>query len=174
MRPWLSLSNVLSTSLLVAAVSSACVVPNDLNAELARARSLAQEGPTELTDTLSPAVARHEQALARRLEAIHRRHGRARPPATDLMLGELGAGAQQAFRASLRAPRCYTVLAVGLSNDQEIDLLLLDESGQELDADRRSTAWAAIEICPPAQEQIMIVVRMYRGQGPFALRVYGS
>ena len=90
------------------------------------------------------------------------------------MLGELGAGGTQAFSARLSSGRCYTLIVVGASADQELDMLLYSEDGQEVDRDLSSGSAASLEVCPPTDGVYRTVVRMYGGSGPFALQVYGS
>lgn len=115
-----------------------------------------------------------ETRLRERMARAHERMGRSRPASTSLVWGQLGTGQTQAFNATLTQGVCYTVIAAAATADQELDLVLYDHDGEEVER-VRSTEWAvALELCPPEQSLYRIVVRMYSGSGSFALQVFGS
>ncbi len=130
------------------------------------------EAGGRIQEFVPPSLERVRTRLLGRLDAAHERHGRGRPPATGATLGELGVGARQGFVVDLLRGRCYSILAVTASDDQEIDLALIDERGEEYE--RQSGHEAVVELCPTSDVSVRVLVRMYRGSGPFVIRVFGS
>lgn len=125
-------------------------------------------------DTLSPSLLRFRGRLETRLINAHRRVGRGRPAATEPALAELGPGGSIVFTTRLSQGRCYTIIVVGVAEDQEIDLFLSNEAGVELTRDLSPGNEATVEMCPTSDGAFRVLVRMYGGSGPFALQLFGS
>ena len=123
---------------------------------------------------IAPRLAKARPLLEARLVGAHRRLGRGRPAVASAVLGELGPGGQQAFVAPLRRGRCYIAIAVASSDDQELDLALLDADGLDVSRDTGPGSAAAVEVCPTADATYRLVVRMYGGSSAYALQLYGS
>lgn len=114
------------------------------------------------------------ERLAQRMERAHSRLGRGRPAVTDLVWSQLGAGQTQGFTLELSRGSCYTVIAACATEDQEVDLILNDRRGEELERRLPNGSATALEVCPATGGAFRLLVRMYSGSGAFALQVFGS
>ncbi len=135
---------------------------------------VAEPGILTGDDALSPQLVSKRPVLERRLSKAHARFGRGRPAVTRTVLGELGPGGEQVFNAHLIHDRCYSIIAVGISNDQVIDMVLLDQQGHEVEQDLGPGSTASLAVCLRHDARYQITIRMYRGHGAFAIRIYGS
>jgi len=148
-------------------------VPGD---EMSRTRAIPLEGvsATEGDTTSSPVAEATKRSALQSLSRAHGRSGRGRPAVTEAVIDELGAGGALAYAVTLHHGHCYSIIAAGISDDLDIDLSLRDAEGVEISRDQEPGSWATAEICPSVDARYEIRVRLYRGHGAFALRVYGS
>lgn len=90
--------------------------------------------------------------------------------------GELSEGGRSDHLAVLKAGHCYRIVAAGGEGVEDLDLFLYEPDGvqsqQDPGEDRYPALGVQAEICPYQPGAYRIQVHMYRGQGPFALRVY--
>jgi len=86
--------------------------------------------------------------------------------------GELGASDTRDFPISLEGGKCYAVLAVGDSGVRDLDLLLLDPQGREIDRDVEQDARPIVRVCPQTSGDYAIRVSMANGQGSFVYAPY--
>jgi len=93
-------------------------------------------------------------------------------PLGDPRSHELETEAHRDFSISLEGGRCYAVLAVGDNGVRNLDLLLLDGSGRELDRDYDSTTEAMVRVCPSADSELTVRVQMSEGAGRFIYATY--
>lgn len=142
--------------------------------ELLAPEGVSSPGRIRDEDTVSPSLLRFRRQLETRLINAHRRFGRGRPAATVPALGELGPGGAIAFTTRLSEGRCYTIIVVGVAEDQEIDVFLSTSAGVELSRDLSPGSQAHVDMCPTSDGEYRVLVRMYGGVGPFALQVFGS
>ncbi len=86
--------------------------------------------------------------------------------------GQLGEGESRDFPISLEGGKCYAVFAVGDGGVRDLDLLLLDPRGREIDRDIEQDARPIVRVCPERSGDYAIRVRMANGQGAFVYSPY--
>lgn len=167
-------------SFVVLALGSDCARPTPAvplmeNDELLQSNAgRANVGELDDPEIVPPALLRYRERMGVRMRDAHRRHGLARPPVVPVLLGELGPGGARGYRVSLSPGRCYSVIVAGESDDLEIDLELRNDEDDLLARDDSVGSIGHIEVCPQVRGQYRVIVRMYRGQGVFALQIFGS
>jgi hypothetical protein len=97
-------------------------------------------------------------------------------PATTLFRGTLETGQNQDYEAVLQPARCFKVIGVGAETVTDLDLFLFDPSGAQIQQDTASDAYPVLgltePICPEAQGNYRVQVRMFAGRGEFAVQVF--
>ncbi len=83
--------------------------------------------------------------------------------------GSLGEGSDAAIEQELAAGECYTFVALGSSGVDDLDVIVLDESGRELARDDTRDRQAAAHFCPEREGTHQIVVRMTEGDGEYTI-----
>ncbi|MCA9573889.1 MAG: hypothetical protein R3B40_06820 [Polyangiales bacterium] len=86
--------------------------------------------------------------------------------------GELTQGQTQDFGISLEGGKCYAILAVGDTGVRDLDLAVLDASGQAIDRDVEADARPVVRVCPERSGESRIQVRMASGGGAFRYVAY--
>ncbi|HEY8535452.1 MAG TPA: hypothetical protein VIL25_03350, partial [Vicinamibacterales bacterium] len=86
--------------------------------------------------------------------------------------GQLGTGETRNFGIQLEGGRCYAILAVGDSGVRDLDLLLLDPSGREVDRDLAQDARPTVRVCPERSGAYTMQVRMTDGAGSYVYAAY--
>lgn len=81
--------------------------------------------------------------------------------------GSLGRGEEAATAVDLTAGECVTFVALGEDGTTNIDLVVRDESGQELARDGTVDAQAATQFCAPRTASYQVVVVMADGSGGY-------
>ncbi|MCB9621724.1 MAG: hypothetical protein H6721_08830 [Sandaracinus sp.] len=98
-------------------------------------------------------------------------------PEPMVMRGELSRGQVQEHAVVLLGTHCYTFLGVAGADVRELDLLLVNPNGsvvfQDVDEGRRATLGLHEQICPDAAAQFEVRVRVFEGEGEYAVKVYG-
>lgn len=165
-------------AILAALLGAACATgasrwrePRDGEAPSAAATLVADGGPEP---AVMPRLGPDAEPLERRLAQAHSARGRGRPAATPMARGHLGAGQEQGFTLRLEAGACYTLLAVGGADEEDVDLVVFDADGEAVAEDFGRGAVAVAELCPEADAAFRAVVRMYGAPGGFAFQVFGS
>lgn len=83
--------------------------------------------------------------------------------------GSLPEGGVARFTTNLRAGDCYTIVAFGSEGVADLDVVVLDEAGAELAADRTQDQQAAAQLCPEVDGDYQVAVRMARGEGGYVV-----
>jgi hypothetical protein len=86
--------------------------------------------------------------------------------------GSLAAGANRNFEIQLEGGRCYAILAVGDAGVRDLDLLLLDGSGDEVDRDIANDPRPTVRVCPQRSGNFYMQVRMTEGAGSYFYAPY--
>lgn len=98
-------------------------------------------------------------------------------PDPIVMRGELRRGEVQEHVVVLLGTHCYTFLGVADDGVTELDLLLVNPAGsvvfQDVDEGRRATLGLHQQICPDGPAQFEIRVRVFAGEGSYAVKTYG-
>ncbi len=115
-------------------------------------------------------------AIAVRMAETASTHAEGLTPATPLLRGALGPGERQDFQAILVGRRCFRVLGVGTSTVIDLDLLLFDPNGvqvqQDTSADALPILGHAHPLCPERPGAYRIQARMLEGAGEFGVQVF--
>lgn len=85
---------------------------------------------------------------------------------------QLGTGETRNFEIQLEGGRCYAILAVGDTSVRNLDLLLLDPSGREVDRDIATDARPTVRVCPESSGNYYMQVRMTDGSGSYVYAPY--
>lgn len=83
--------------------------------------------------------------------------------------GSLPEGAEARVTTSLTAGTCYTILGLGTSGASNVDVVVLDASGNEVAHDTSADSHAAVQYCPTYAGDYTVAVRMVRGSGGYIL-----
>ncbi len=87
----------------------------------------------------------------------------------EISEGSLAEGGVARFTTQLRGGDCYTLVAFGGEGVANLDVVVLDETGTELAADRSQDSQAAAQFCPDVDGEYQIAVRMARGNGSYVV-----
>ena len=93
-------------------------------------------------------------------------------PYGDPSRGQLDQEAARDFEISLEGGKCYAILAVGDTGVHDLDLLLIDRGGRQVDRDVEQDARPVVRVCPERSGDFSMQVRMHRGQGGFVYAPY--
>lgn len=118
-------------------------------------------------------------ALARRLMRIQQRYLPLAEPISRLEEGTLEEGEKRSFRFNAigphsdTTPRCYHVFAVAGDDRADLDLTIYVDSNRRKGYDNQTDFYPMIRyFCPDGGTVARIELRMYRGRGPFAFRIF--
>lgn len=90
----------------------------------------------------------------------------------DQTTGSLQQGGDRNFEIQLEGGRCYAILAVGDNSVSDLDLVLLDPGGDQIDRDTASNARPTVRVCPERSGNFYMQVRMTGGQGQYVYASY--
>lgn len=90
--------------------------------------------------------------------------------------GELREGGHSDHLLVMRGGFCYRVVGVAAEGVEDLDLLLFDSNGVQMQQDPAQDRFPVLgqhsEICPTASAQYRLQAVMYKGSGAFVLGVY--
>jgi hypothetical protein len=81
-------------------------------------------------------------------------------------------GGEQTYPIQLEGGKCYAILGVGDNGVRDLDLVLVDGSGRELDRDVETDARPVVRVCAQQTGEYRMNVRMFAGQGNFVYAPY--
>jgi hypothetical protein len=84
-----------------------------------------------------------------------------------LVQGSLDEGRESTTPVDLRPGECVTFVALADASVGDVDVVVRDESGNELARDRTQDAQAATQFCPSYPGRYSVAVRMARGGGGY-------
>lgn len=90
----------------------------------------------------------------------------------DVSRGELQQGGSQQYTLQLEGGKCYAILAVGDNGVRDLDLILNNSGGQEIDRDVETDGNPIVRVCAEQTGQYTIQISMYSGQGSFVYAPY--
>ena len=98
--------------------------------------------------------------------------------ATRMFRGSLVNGATQDFQAILQPAHCFKIVGVGGPTVKDLDLLLFDPNGVQVQQDTATDSYPVLglhqPICPTSPGAYRVQVRMYKGAGDFGVQVFHS
>ncbi len=118
------------------------------------------------------------EAPAERVVLLAEQHAAHAEPAEDMgpYAGTLARGQIQDHPLVLIGTRCYVAIASGSEGVTDLDLSLIDQNGvpvaQDGEASRDAVIGARTPICPVQPEQYRLRVRMFRGEGDYAVSLF--
>lgn len=86
--------------------------------------------------------------------------------------GVLSTNQTQNFGANLESGRCYQIAGFGGSGVADLDIFLYGPAGNEVARDEATDARPLVQHCPSSGGAFTVKVKMFRGNGPFALQAY--
>ncbi len=86
--------------------------------------------------------------------------------------GVLSTNQTQNFAASLESGRCYQIAGFGGQGVADLDVFLYGPAGNEVARDEARDATPLVQHCPSQGGAFTVKVKMYQGNGPFALQAY--
>jgi hypothetical protein len=90
----------------------------------------------------------------------------------DPVRNQLEQGATQDFPIQLEGGKCYAILAVGDNGVRDLDLILSDSGGRQVDRDVETDARPVVRVCAPQTGAYSMQVKMYSGAGSFVYAAY--
>lgn len=90
----------------------------------------------------------------------------------DASRGSLGQGETQDFEIRLEGGKCYAILAVGDNGVRDLDLILLDRNGRQIDRDVETDPRPVVRVCADRTGDYRMQVRMFSGSGNFVYQPY--
>lgn len=130
-------------------------------------RADADEPPQAVSDVILAGM--HAQA---------RRFAGGMVVATPMFRGSLVNGATQDFQAILQPAHCFKIVGVGGPTVKDLDLLLFDPNGVQVQQDTATDSYPVLglhqPICPTSPGAYRVQVRMYKGAGDFGVQVFHS
>lgn len=113
--------------------------------------------------------------VATKMRDTHAKVGQGRAAVTPLRRGRLQTSKSCTWAVDLDGGHCYTVIAVGSPSAHDIDLSLLDPSGNRVAEDAEgSVNVRTASTCPPFPGPHRVTVRMTAGYGAFGVQVFGQ
>jgi hypothetical protein len=88
--------------------------------------------------------------------------------------GQLQQGGEGRTRVELKSGRCYTFVALGSAQVDNLDVLVLDQAGNEIGRDTTLDRQAAAQACPKRSGEHQVVVRMKAGRGEYLLSTWAG
>lgn len=85
----------------------------------------------------------------------------------EISEGTLAEGEVARFTTPLVGGDCHTIVAFGSDGVANLDIAVSDETGTQLAADRTQDSQAAAQVCPDADGEYQVSVRMARGSGSY-------
>lgn len=86
--------------------------------------------------------------------------------------GALSRGDEQDFFWNLQPGHCYTVIAVGSPSATDLDIYLFDPNRRRVTSDRERNNFPHLTHCSSLPGPYRVHVKMYRGEGPYAVGVF--
>ena len=86
--------------------------------------------------------------------------------------GQLAQGQERDFSISLEGGKCYAILAVGDSGVRDLDLVLHNASGEQIDRDVETDPRPVVRVCAGSTGSYTMKVKMFSGQGNFVYAAY--
>ncbi|MFO8072621.1 MAG: hypothetical protein R6V85_12180 [Polyangia bacterium] len=114
--------------------------------------------------------------VANRIRQLHVQYGRGRAAISPVFRGNLSTNGEQVFEVRLQAGHCYTVIAAGNPSVKDIDVVLLDRSGSEIQRDDTRSGFTALDTdpCPRFTGRYTVEIEMKRGFGQFGAQVFSD
>jgi hypothetical protein len=114
--------------------------------------------------------------VANRIRQLHVQYGRGRAAISPVFRGNLSTNGEQVFEVRLQAGHCYTVIAAGNPSVKDIDVVLLDRGGSEIQRDDTRAGFTALDTdpCPRFTGRYTVKIEMKRGFGQFAAQVFSD
>lgn len=98
--------------------------------------------------------------------------------ATPLQRGSLTTSQTQDFQAVLTPGRCYKIIGIGGPTVTDLDLVLFDPNGVQIQQDIATDNYPVLglsqPLCPTVPGAYRVQVKMYSGQGEFGVQVFSS
>jgi hypothetical protein len=88
--------------------------------------------------------------------------------------GSLPQGADARIGMRLEAGSCYTIVALGSTQVRDLDVQVLDETGEEIGRDATHDRQAAAQACPEQSGEYQVVVAMAGGHGSYMLTAWSG
>ncbi|MCP4677128.1 MAG: hypothetical protein GY854_16760 [Deltaproteobacteria bacterium] len=114
--------------------------------------------------------------IANRVRQLHGQFGKDRAAISKLFRGNLSTGNEQVFKVRLRGGHCYSIIAAGSPSVRNLDLILIDKTGRELDRDTSKNNFPSLETnpCIKSSGQYRVKVNMFSGYGQFGFQVFSD
>ncbi|MEM9865527.1 MAG: hypothetical protein AAF938_28225, partial [Myxococcota bacterium] len=90
----------------------------------------------------------------------------------DSSQGRIGANESREFPITFEGGKCYALVAQGDGSVRDIDLVIRDSRGRELDRDVDQASRAVVRVCPERSGDYTLSVNMAQGSGEFMYQAY--
>ena len=90
----------------------------------------------------------------------------------DPTRGSLSESETRDFSVSLEGGKCYAILAVGDNGVRDLDLILSDPRGRQIDRDVEEDPRPIVRVCPEQTGDYTMQIKMFSGAGNFVYAPY--
>jgi hypothetical protein len=114
--------------------------------------------------------------IANRIRQLHAQYGKGRAALTPVHRGNLSTNSEQVFKVRLTAGHCYTVIVAGNPSAKDLDIIVLDGSGREIQKDKSKNNFPVLDTdpCPTFTGKHTIKIKMIKGFGQFGAQVFSD
>jgi hypothetical protein len=114
--------------------------------------------------------------IANRLRQLHAQFGKGRAAVNQVVRGNLATNGEQVFNAKLTAGHCYTIIGAGAPSVKDLDIVLFDQAGTELQKDPTHDGFAVMDTspCPRFTGTYVVKIRVTKGAGQFGAQVFSD
>jgi hypothetical protein len=114
--------------------------------------------------------------IANRIRQLHAQYGGGRAALSPVHRGNLSTNNEQVFTVRLTAGHCYTVIGAGSPSVKDLDIILLDGSGNEIQKDKSKNSFPVLETkpCPTFTGKHTVKIKMIKGFGQFGAQVFSD
>jgi hypothetical protein len=117
-------------------------------------------------------------ALERKIFELAGEYAQLLEPHGPVQRSRLEEGKEHSFQVILHGGRCYKIIGAGLSGVEDLDLVIFDPDGvqvqQDIATDPHPILGLTDPICPNSAGAFRIRAKMTKGAGEFGFRAYGS
>ncbi len=114
--------------------------------------------------------------IANRIRQLHGQFGKGRAAISSLLKGNLSTGNEKNYKIRLNGGHCYTIISAGSPSVRNLDIILYDKAGRELqqDTSRNNFPHFNTDPCLRGGGQYTLKVRMFSGFGQFGVQVFSD
>jgi hypothetical protein len=114
--------------------------------------------------------------IANRIRQLHSQFGKGRAAVSKLLKGNLPTGGEKIFKVQLNGGHCYSIIGTGSPSVRNLDIVLADSTGRELNKDKQRNNMPTLDTnpCLRSSDRYLVKIRMFSGSGQFGVQVFSD